>query len=62
MLTGSFPEEGAIFFVKQFAKEHKGMSTGKLSSKFWLETAIPLLAERLETANEGIFPYNMTGG
>lgn len=37
--------------MERFAKTHVGMSTGWVSGDFWLDTAIPLLMERLERAN-----------
>ena len=39
------------YYVERFAKTHVGMSTGWVSGDFWLDTAIPLLMERLERAN-----------
>lgn len=57
-LTGEFPALGKHFYVKQFAKNHVGMSTGWLSGDFWLCTAIPLLTKRLEQANE-LKMYNL---
>ena len=53
-LTGSYPEEGKHYFVKSFAAIHKGMSTGFLSGDFWLKQAIPLLIERMESANNEV--------
>ena len=50
-LTGELPEPGKHYYVNQFAKTHVGMSTGRISGGFWLDTAIPLLMERLERAN-----------
>ena len=51
-LTGEPPAPDKHYFVEQFAKTHVGMSTGWLSGDFWRGTAIPLLMERLERANE----------
>lgn len=49
--TGEFPVRGKHYFVKDFSKNHIGMSTGYLSANFWLDEAIPLLVRRLEYAN-----------
>lgn len=49
--TGEPPALGKIYPVPEFAKSHVGMSTGMLSGDFWLETAIPLLLNRLERLN-----------
>lgn len=46
-LAGEPPEYGKIYFVEEFAQKHVGMSTGGLSGDFWLNSAIPLLLERL---------------
>lgn len=51
LLFGEEPSAGKICFVPEFAKVHVGMSTGGISADFWLETAIPLLVERLEQLN-----------
>lgn len=48
--AGELPVRGNDYFVKEFAKPH-GMSTGCLSSDFWLDIAIPLLIRRLEDKN-----------
>ncbi len=50
-LTGELPTPGKQYYVEQFAKTHVGMSTGWVSGDLWLDTAIPLLMERLERAN-----------
>ena len=50
-LTGELPAPGKHYYVERFAKTHVGMSTGWVSGDFWLDTAIPLLMERLEQAN-----------
>lgn len=50
-LTGERPVPGKQYYVEQFAKTHVGMSTGWLSGDFWMDTAIPLLMERLERTN-----------
>lgn len=50
-LTGALTAPGEDYFVEQFAQTHVGMSTGWLSGDFWLNTAIPLLMQRLEHAN-----------
>ncbi len=42
--AGGPPEAGKLFFVEDFA--FGGMSSGMLSSDFWLEQAFPLLKER----------------
>ena len=51
-LTGELPESDKDCYVEQFAKTHVGMSTGWLCGDFWSGTAIPLLIERLEQANQ----------
>lgn len=51
-LTDELPESGKDCYVEQFAKTHVGMSTGWLCGDFWIGTAIPLLIERLEQANQ----------
>lgn len=51
-LTGERPVSGKHYYAEQFAKTHVGMSTGWLSGDFWQLTAIPLLTERLEQANQ----------
>lgn len=53
-LTGALPAPGEDYFVGQFAQTHVGMSTGWLSGDFWLNTAIPLLIQRLEQANAAV--------
>lgn len=50
-LTGELPKPGKHYYADQFAKTHVGMSTGWVSGDFWLDTAIPLLMERLEQMN-----------
>ena len=50
-LTGELPAPGKHYYVERFAKTHVGMSTGWVSGDFWLDTAIPLLMERLARAN-----------
>lgn len=50
-LFGKAPSAGEICFVPEFAKKRVGMSTGGISADFWLDTAIPLLVERLERLN-----------
>lgn len=50
-LTGELPARGKQYYVASFAKTHVGMSTGWLSGDFWIDTAIPLLLERLERSN-----------
>lgn len=50
--SGERPERGKFCQAPEFAKKHVGMSTGMLSGDFWLETAIPLLSERLARFNE----------
>lgn len=49
--AGEPPSSGKIYFVAEFAKKHVGMSTGGLSGDFWLNTAIPLLMERLNAVD-----------
>lgn len=53
-LTGALPAPGEDYFVEQFAQTHVGMSTGWLNGDFWLNTAIPLLTQRLEQANGSV--------
>ena len=53
-LTGALPAPGEDYFVEQFAQTHVGMSTGWLSGDFWLNTAIPLLIQRLEQTNAAV--------
>lgn len=50
--AGEPPERGKICKAPEFAKKHVGMSTGGLSSDFWLDIAIPTLMRRLERLNE----------
>ena len=50
-LAGELPAPDKRYYVERFAKTHVGMSTGWVSGDFWLDTAIPLLMERLERAN-----------
>lgn len=52
--TGEFPTKGKNYFVKDFSKPNSGMSSGCLSSDFWLNDAIPLLIKRLEEWNNRI--------
>lgn len=52
-LFGERPSAGKICYVPEFARAHIGMSTGGISADFWLDTAIPLLVERLERLNGG---------
>ncbi len=49
--AGECPERGKIYYAEEFAKKNVGMSTGGLSGDFWLNTAIPLLLERLNAVN-----------
>ena len=49
--TGEFPQKNKNFFVKDFESKFGGLSNGNLSSDFWLNTAIPILSERLEKLN-----------
>lgn len=49
--AGEPPVSGKFYYVPEFAKKHVGMSTGMLCADFWLDTAIPLLTERLEKLN-----------
>lgn len=46
--AGEPPAYGCIHRVPEFAKIRVGMSTGMISDDFWLDTAIPLLLERLK--------------
>ena len=46
-LTGHSLFESDPFFVERFS--HGGMSSGHISPKFWNETIIPLISERLDT-------------
>lgn len=50
-LAGELPAPGKRYYVERFARTHVGMSTGWVSGDFWLDTAIPLLMERLEQMN-----------
>lgn len=50
--AGEPPILGGIHRAPEFAKTHVGMSTGLLSGDFWLDSAIPLLMQRLTGSNE----------
>ncbi len=51
MLLGEMPEEGKKYHVPELGKIHVGMSTGHVSGKLWIEVALPMLLERLESLN-----------
>lgn len=53
-LIGKSPQLGQSYYVELFASPHVGMSSGWISGEFWLETAIPLLVDRLKRANQGL--------
>ena len=46
--AGELPERGRYHNVPKFSGSGGGMSMGMLSGGFWLDTAIPLLLERLK--------------
>lgn len=58
-LTQETLHSDKIYFVSRFADEHKGMSTGHLSGRFWVERGIPFLLGNLEDLNNRIIKQTM---
>lgn len=50
--TGSPLEKGERYFVSEPARVHTGMSSGQLDGSFWVDTAIPVLSNRLKKLND----------
>lgn len=50
--TGSPLEKEERYFVSEYAGVHTGMSSGQLDGSFWVDTAIPLLLNRLKKLND----------
>lgn len=50
--TGRSLEKGERYFVSDHAGVHAGMSSRQLDGSFWVDTAIPVLLNRLEKLND----------
>ncbi len=50
--TGRPLEKGERYEVPELAEVLSGMSSGQLDGSFWIDTAIPLLSDRLKKLND----------